>query len=627
MDQDVLLQYRRTNNQVRRLTRKAKKQYEANIVAGTKENPKRFWQYVRKKTKSRITIPDLISEDGTTTTENDKEKANVLADYFSSVFSQESLTSEDSPTYCTQQILDVPITEVAVSKRLEALKISKSPGPDQIHPRILKEAKCSIVKPLTLIFRKSLDSGQLPAGWKTAHISAIFKKGQKNRAENYRPVSLTSIVVKLLEGIIREHITAHMKQHHLFSTAQFGFLSGRSTVLQLLTVLDKWTQNLDEGDGTDVIYCDFRKAFDKVPHRLLLEKAKSYGIQGKLIEWIQAFLIGRKQSVRVGTDLSRAHEVKSGIPQGSVLGPLLFVLFVNDLPQAVNHSSVYLFADDLKLFHKISTDTDHQLLQEDLNSVCKWTDSSQLQLHPDKCVAMNVGPQQDPAQYRLQDGHELRSVTQEKDLGVVIDSKLSFSAHVSQKVSKANSILGLVMRTIENKTSEVIVTLYKALIRPHLEYANQIWSPYLVKDVMALENVQRRVTRMIPKMKELSYEERLRKLKLPTLAYRRLRGDVIEIYKMTSGIYDQDVTENLLKFNRNTRTRGHNLRLEKPHCRLDIRKFSFFQRVVGPWNSLPSDIVNAPSLASFERKLDKHWSHLAIKFDPYAPNPFILCRR
>ena len=241
------------------------------------------------------------------------------------------------------------ITPEEVSKKLSKLKTDKSPGPDQIHPRVLKEVHHQISEAIALLYNTSLSTGTLPIDWRTGNITAMYKKGSRKLASNYRPVSLTSILCKTLESIVREHKLLHMRETQLFSPKQFGFIGGRSTSLQLLKVLDEWTQILDDGGDLDVVYMDFLKAFDTVPHKRLMAKLHSYGIKGKIHRWITSFLSGRRQKVLVNGKASSWTAVISGIPQGSVLGPVLFVLFINDLPETVD-SEVFLFADDTKLY-------------------------------------------------------------------------------------------------------------------------------------------------------------------------------------------------------------------------------------------------------------------------------------
>ena len=228
-------------------------------------------------------IPNLIKseDDKDDLTKSDSEKAQVLADYFSSVFTREPEgETPEEPIRCSKTIELCTINPLTVASKLKKLKTFKSPRPDGLHPRVLHELANCISTPLSIIFNTSLTTSVLPTDWKTANVSAIHKKGNKNQAQNYRPVSLTSIAGKILEQIIRDNVTEHMKDNDLLSDKQFGFIKGRSTVLQLLKVLDSWTETLENGGCIDVVYCDFMKAFDKVPHHRLIGKLQSYGIKG-----------------------------------------------------------------------------------------------------------------------------------------------------------------------------------------------------------------------------------------------------------------------------------------------------------------------------------------------------------
>ncbi len=485
-------------------------------------------------------------------TKGEKEKADVLAEFFSSVFTEEpSGPLPQLPHRNIESRFSMEITPEVISKKLRNLNISKSPGPDGFHPKVLRELSDILNIPLSIIFTKSLNTGKLPDIWKTANVTAIYKKGDKTVAGNYRPVSLTCICCKVLESIIRDSMMDHLLNNKLISDKQFGFVPKRSTVLQLLHVLDEWTETLDNGGSVDVVYCDFLKAFDKVPHLRLLNKLHTYGLPDYLVDWIRGFLLGRRQRVAIQGALSDWKSVLSGIPQGSVLGPLLFVLYINCLPNQIQHgSSVYLFADDTKLFKHIQTVEDCQHLQTDINHIVSWTEDSLLKLHPDKCKLMRICSKnsQIPAfDYTLgSTGNSITRVSEEKDLGVTIDDKLSFDQHINEKINTANRVLGTIRRNFSYIGIDNFSQLYKALVHPHLEFANQIWAPHLKKHTEALENVQRQATKMLPELRDLSYPDRLCRLKLPTLAYRRLRGDMIELYKILSGKYDPDVSNNQL---------------------------------------------------------------------------------
>lgn len=613
-DEDYL-KYKRTRNQVRRATRKEEKEHEKRIVENIKRNPKKFWCYARQKTRIKTGIGELKKEDGSAT-KTEAEKALVLGDFFSRVFTANPSDDLNTSRRTINEIHDCTITIDIVINKLRNLKICKSPGPDQVHPRVIKEAYMVVAPALVIIFKQSIIESKLPLDWKNAHISAIFKKGRKDLATNYRPVSLTSIIVKLLESILRDELMEHMQVNQLFSERQYGFIPGRSTILQLLTVVDKWMQGLDSGEVIDVLYFDFMKAFDRVPHRYLLQKLRTYGVTGRLHAWVEQFLSNRKQRTKVGTDFSPWYPVTSGIPQGSVLGPFLFVVFINDLPDVIENSEIYLFADDVKLFRVTTRKEECALLQEDVDRVAQWSSTSKLKIHPDKCKHMHISSRSHtPLSRYTVETRQIDLSGMEKDLGVSIDSHLTFDSHINNKISKANSILGVICRTFTYRDKDIMLQLYKSLVRPHLEYANQLWAPYLVKHTTAIENVQRRMTRMIPGMSGLDYEERLRSLELPTLAYRRLRGDLIETYKIITGHYTRSITHNLFQLSDISTTRGHHLKITKQRSRTTKCQNSFFFRVVDSWNALPDHVVNSPTIKSFESRLDIHLRNHDIKYD------------
>ena len=254
----------------------------------------------------------------------------------------------------------------------------------------MKELADLIAKPIAQLFNMTLEDNALPDDWKKAFVSPIFKKGARNLAVNYRPISLTSILCKMMEKLIREVVMDHLIKHSLLSDKQHGFINGRSTTTQLLVYLDICTRSIVDGHVIDVIYLDFWKAFDTVPHRRLLGKLESYGIKGDILLWIKAFLVGRTQEVIVNGVKSKCAPVESGIPQGSVLGPMLFVIYINDILDNIDSNGL-MFADDTKIFRLISSKEDSDKLQNDIKSLEKWSSIWELQFNSAKCHVLTLG--------------------------------------------------------------------------------------------------------------------------------------------------------------------------------------------------------------------------------------------
>ena len=366
-------------------------------------------------------------------------------------------------------------------------------------------------------------------------------------------MSLTSQLGKVFESILRDSIVQYLEGNNLLNNSQHGFRRGRSCLTNLLIFLDKVTRMVDEGNDMDVIYLDFAKAFDKVPHRRLLVKLRNHGINGKLLGWIEAWLSDRRQRVRINGHVSNWRDVTSGVPQGSVLGPVLFLLFIDDIDAGLL-SHILKFADDTKVFN---TADHHQDLQSDLLTLVDWSKKWQMEFNVSKCKVLHVGANNPKTQY-LVDGHCLKSVQEEKDLGVVVSADLKSSRNCHAAYCKANQVLGMMKRTITNKGQGILLPLYKSLVRPLVEYCTPAWSPHYKKDKNLIEKIQHRFTRLRPGMSELAYSDRLDRLKLWTLEERRNRADLIELFKIQKGLSGIRATD-LFEPDLDGRTRGHSL--------------------------------------------------------------------
>ena len=357
----------------------------------------------------------------------------------------------------------------------------KATGPDSIPPYILKELADQFAPVYQILFQASLNQGTIPNDWKKAHITPIFKKGDPLQASNYRPVSLTSIPCKLLEHIIHSHFMKFNVKSNILCDNQHGFRKSRSCESQLITVVDDLTKNIDNGFQTDMVVLDFAKAFDKVHHKSLLKKVKHYGIRNNIYNWLESFLLNRTQQVQIDGHLSDPEEVLSGVPQGTVLGPLLFLLYINDLPKYVSAGTeVRLFADDSALYRTIKSPEDHNILQEDLNNLQVWEREWSMQFHPQKCQLLRVTTKHDinisKHNYVIH-GHVIEAVEEAKYLGVTINHKMCWNTHINNICQKANNTLNFINRNFKScpqKNKQQLYTSQRTLV----EFSSSVWDVY-----------------------------------------------------------------------------------------------------------------------------------------------------
>jgi hypothetical protein len=616
-DGEAYLEYIRHRNEARSFTRKLVKNFESEIAKNIKLNPKRFWKYVNSKTKTKIGIESLKDENGRDI-QGDKEKAELLNSFFISVFTREDIDNPPHvfPLNKLGNIFEInEITKEIIDKKISKLKITKSPGPDNCHPKIIKELKLELLTPLFIIFNKSIETGCVPNDWKLGNITALHKKGSRALPQNYRPVSLTSILGKMLESCIKDQMLNFIKENNIFTDDQHGFLPHRSCITQLLIVMEEWSNWIDEGSMFDTIYLDFSKAFDSVPHQRLLLKLKTLGMGETLINWVRSFISNRKQRVMLNGKFSKWESVTSGVPQGSVLGPVLFLMYINDLPDAISQCTK-IFADDTKIYGKIENN-DSCNLQNDINNASTWSQIWQLHFNSKKCKVIHYGKKNINKPYDIynpctHNNENLSVETEEKDLGILFTNDLNFDKHITQCINKANRMMGIVKRNFEFLDANIFIPLYKSLVRSHLEYGNCIWKPYKRIQINKLEKVQRRATKCVNSISHLPYADRLKILKLPTLEYRRQRGDMIQVYKIIHGI--DNLNPDIFFKKSNNNLRGHTHKLFKPRVNSDLRKFSFSVRVVDTWNNLPDELVTADSLNSFKNRLDNLWKNKMYEY-------------
>ena len=386
---------------------------------------------------------------------------------------------------------DIQVSSNVTEKLLKGLNPHKAAGPDQLKPIVLQTHHEELAPVLKLMFQKSPDTGSLPSIWKKANVSPIFKNGDKTEPANYRPISLTCVLCKVLEHVVASGISKHFTEQNILSELQHGFREKRSWETQLIMLVDELSESMQSGKQTDLILLDFSKAFDKVAHEKLLKIHHFYGIRGNILNWIKDFLDNRTQSVILNGTSSDNIAVSSGVPQGSVLGPILYLAYINDLPLQVR-SRVWLFADDTAMYLALDKQADSEILQKDLEILENLEKLWDMSFNPSKCQVIHVTGRKTPLQtnYHLH-GCVLQSVPSAKYLGVTI------SEEISNITKKANQTQGSLKSNIRVHNKDHKSTAYKTFDRPQLEYASTVWSPHTDLDINKLESLQRRAARWV----------------------------------------------------------------------------------------------------------------------------------
>ena len=572
--------------------------------SGTASGMKRFWQFVKSKRKERVGVATL-KVDGKSVS-NPRDKANELNKQFESVFTREGPLSNDLlPDQSPHPTMsDIDITEPGVRKMLEKLNVHKAQGPDEIGPQILKNLASTIAPILTVIYRRSYETGRIPEDWRMANVVPAYKKGKNSLPSNYRPISLTCIACKMMEHIVTSSIMKHANNHGILYSLQHGFRDRRSCETQLIEFQADILQNMKNGMQTDVLIMDFSKAFDKVGHMHLMEKLKYYGIQGRTNAWIKDFLADRKQVVVVDGEKSYEANVMSGVPQGSVLGPSLFLYYINDIAESMN-SSVRLFADDTIAYLAITSLEDAEALQEDLSKLGRWEQKWHMEFHPEKCQVLTITRKRTPIVYDYKlHGHTLEHVDSAKYLGVTMTKDFRWNTHINNITMKANNTLSFLRRNVQVNCPRIKTAAYQTLVRPLLEYAPTVWDPHTQANIKKMEMVQRRAARYTLHRyhNTSSVTAMLDHLNWTTLEQRRQQQRLSMYFKIHHQIVAVDKNKYLTPLNRTSR-HTHKEAYQIPDSSKNYLANSFFCRTTREWNALPAQTVEAPSVESFQARL------------------------
>ena len=447
-------------------------------------------------------------------------------------------------------------------------------------PYFIKRIEPVILHFLTFFFNASLKTGFVPSQWKKAIVVPVLKKGDKNQPNNYRPISLTSSFSRIMESILHKKILSHLLSKNLLSPNQFGFLPEKSACSQILSCLYEWITAYCENKSTHVFYADISKAFDSVSHSKLVSVIKSYGLNVSTVNWISEFLCNRSQQVVVNDVLSPPCEISSGVPQGSIVGPLTFIMYMDDVDSCVHHvhdGGLRLFADDTKFYT-----TEVAQLQTCIDNFDLWLESRQLELAIKKCYTFHISRSNTQLPSFTIKNTPITQTPVIKDLGIFMSNNLKWAAHVNQVYKNACYSSYHIIRFSKTRNIWVLMKLYKTYVRPKVEYATPVWSPSLKGDIRKIEKIQKDFTRYACRRCNVpfaNYSDRLHKLNLQSLELRRKINDLLFLYKTIdgrTGLHFQD--------HFTTRSHTYNLRGSKLQLETEFNNFnthrchSFFQK-------------------------------------------------
>ena len=602
---------------------------------------KKFWSHYKFSSKSQRIPERMYRNDCFRSTAIDK--SNLFNNYFCDQFSDSS-NYNIHIDYSNDSDFDISLCHRKVRKLLSSINANKANGPDAIHGKILRFCAVSLAYPLSLLFNISYNSGSIPREWKLANVVPIHKKGSKENIENYRPISLTCLVMKTFERILKDKILEHTS--HLLDERQHGFLSKKSCTTNMVNFCDSLALSLNDCIRTDVVYFDFSKAFDSVNHDILLYKLKHmFNIDGRLLKFLANYLSDREQQVVIGNAISSRKPVLSGVPQGSILGPILFVLFINDLPAGLSYGTeLALYADDTKIWRKIVSEKDHEALQNDINYLYNWSINNKMNFHPQKCKVVSVAHRLPPLLgilpniqfiYNLGE-NSLDYADSEKDLGVDINPKLNFNEQCERLFSKANQQFGFTKRTCHFvKDSRRRRALYLSLIRSQFEHCSPVWRPNHITMMDKLEGLQKQCIKWILSEDFFEYGsydvylQKCRQVRILPLKKRLDYNDLVLLYKVIHNLIPLKLPFYLTFYEGNSRLRTCHLDHlslvssinPKTNVISDTNKNSalyksFYYRVHLQWNLLPIELRSIQTLPNFKSEIIKYlWKSILTDID------------
>ncbi len=611
--------FRGCRNDVIQLVRDTKKEFlkkQAQKLADRNLTTRQWWSVVKALTKAEnnsYTIPALVNDEGEIVTKPE-DKANVLNSFFTSqsILHDENIPSPSFDPVTNVHLDEIIITENEVKTVLSKLNPSKAMGPDKINPRVLKECAEVLCTPLCNMFNLSLQQQKVPRLWKHAFVSAIYKKVEKNQPINYRPISLLSCIAKVMEKCVFICVYSHLTRNSLITRFQSGFQPGDNTVNQLIDVYDTICQGLDEGKEVRAVFCDIQKAFDRVWHRGLIAKLKGYGIRGQLLNWFEDYLANRSQSVVLDGHKSTSMNVCAGVPQGSILGPLLFIVYINDIVRNIV-SSIRLFADDTAIYLVVENPVRAaEVMNSDLQKIHSWAEKWLVNFSAPKTKSMIFTRHRNTIHHPPLSFNNVQidEVDNHKHLGLILSKDGSWSAQVNAMYSKANRALNILRKMKRLLDRKTLYRLYCTQVCPLLEYADCVWININKEQADKLESINLEAARIItgaPRgtRHNLLYEES----GLELLSERRRKHQLTLYFKIKKGLAPAylSVRARVPPY----QPHPHRLRNVDNDDIMSTNtvsyKHSFFHSSIREWNSLSPSVRDLnQSVQAFKNSLNRN---------------------
>ena len=591
---------------------------EDKAVSQIKSNPKAFYAYAKRFQKTFSGVGPIINSKGEIISDPAKiAEAQKLQ--YEKVFSKpnnDNKVNDPKNFFKTNEntkISNIHFDYMDVRDAIDQLSVNAAAGPDGVPAILLKEARDNLSEPLTLIWTNSLNTGEIPEIFKMAFITPVLKPGApKSETSSYRPVSLTSHLIKTFERVLKKVLQNHLEVTLALNDQQHGFRSRRSCLSQLLSHYNEILKGMEEGGNVDTVYLDFSKAFDKVDIGILCHKMRELGIHGNLAIWIFNFLTNRKQAVIANGAKSSESNVSSGVPQGTVLGPLLFLIMINDIDKEVSESIISIFADDTRLTKVINEEEDLELFQDDLEKLYKWAAENNMAFNGSKFEVLRYGFNEDlkcVSNYMTpgaEDTIDVKSVL--RDLGIMMNDQATWKDHIDKVCSQVNQKAGWVLRTFRCRTTSFLKQMWKSLIQGHIDYCSQLWQPLQSGDLQRIENLQKTYTKKIPQVRDINYWERLKVLKINSQQRRFERYRILYTWKILEGLAPNCGVVESTTDRAGRQCSVPTLKTKSRQKIKTLRNQSF--QVNGPqlFNTLPKyirDMSNC-SVTDFKEKLDQY---------------------